>query len=145
MRCLIAFFCFLTVLSAADLVREPLSVSSASTGPWRITKASVELPPEALPPRLVAAPQMTRSRTPSEVQVSVSFQIDAQGSPADIRIEKTSNDQLNDEVVAMIREWRFEAAKNSSASVPSRAFFDLAAGGPEEQLPAGPRPRRVRQ
>jgi outer membrane biosynthesis protein TonB len=53
--------------------------------------------------------------------------------PIDIQIDKSSDKELDDEVIAMIREWRFEAALRGDVALASRAYIDLSIG----DLPEG--------
>jgi hypothetical protein len=46
--------------------------------------------------------------------------INQRGVPFNIQVDKSSDKDLDDEVIAMIREWRFEAALNGGVGVPSR-------------------------
>jgi outer membrane biosynthesis protein TonB len=54
--------------------------------------------------------------------------VDAQGLPANIQVEDSSDPKCSDEVMALIREWRFQAALNDGTAVQSHARFDLTRG-----------------
>jgi len=53
-----------------------------------------------------------------------------------------SDPQWNDEVVALIREWRFQAALDHGTAVASRGLIDLSRGLPTGRPVAGPAPKK---
>ena len=129
----------LSPLVAQDLIRTNLAVETQTSGPWHISKASVELPLGALSPRLISALQAVPPKIPSpDSFVSVRFQISQKGVPFEIRVDKSSDQELEDEVIAMIREWRFEAALRGDVPFVTQAQLDLS--GAPVRRPAHPRP-----
>lgn len=54
--------------------------------------------------------------------------MDAQGIPTNIRVDESSDPKWNDEVTALIREWRFRAALNNGSAVEAHGFIDLTRG-----------------
>src|ERR1700754_1633953 len=129
------------ILAAAQTVHVNLPVNTGISGVWRISKAIAEVPEGAVSPKLISAPQPTGTGAPASGSVSVSFQIDEKGKPFNIQVDKSSDQQLDDEVIALIREGRFEAALRGGFAVPSHPFIDLTVG----QLPSDGRPRPVRR
>jgi hypothetical protein len=75
--------------------------------------------------------------------VSVLFEIDEHGVPFNIRVEHSTDAQSEDEVIALIREWRFEAAMKNGLPVTARGFLDLSLGdlAQDAELPPGNRPK----
>jgi TonB family protein len=113
----------------------------ADTGAWHLTRALLEAPEDATAPVLTRAsyPQITQSR---QGEVSVSFDINEDGLPIHVRVEHSSDAQLNDEVIALIREWRFAAAVRNGMPVLAHGVFDFRGSGPEAAVPAAaPRKR----
>jgi TonB family protein len=115
------------------------------TGPgeWSLAHAQFTAPPGATPPSILSAPyprrcgQTENSPVPVQVNVApqgpppsvrVAFDVDAQGLPANIQVEDSSDPKCSDEVMALIREWRFQAALNDGTAVQSHARFDLTRG-----------------
>jgi hypothetical protein len=60
----------------------------------------------------------------------VSFEITEKGIPVNVQVDKSSDKELHDEVIAMILEWRFKAALRGNVPVPSQAYMDLSLGDP---------------
>jgi TonB family protein len=141
MRAVIILPLLLVALGAADTLRVTLQSGTETIGVWHLSKASADIPPGAVSPRLVSAPQSFQTKGPSAALVSVSFDINERGVPFNIKVDKSSDKDLDNEVIAMIREWRFEAALNGGVAVPSRGYLDLSIGDAPPPLSDG-RPRR---
>src|SRR6185369_13124126 len=60
--------------------------------------------------------------------VAISCDVDEQGTPTNIRVEKSSAPELDDEVTALIREWRFQAAMRNGIPFVAHAFLDFPHG-----------------
>jgi TonB family protein len=128
---LIVFPLLFVAVQAADTIRVTLPLATETTGVWHISKASADVPRNAVSPTLISAPQRAhRKDTPAVGLFSVSFQITEKGIPVNIQVEKSSNKELDDEVIAMIREWRFAAALRGDVPVASQAYIDLSLGDP---------------
>src|SRR4029077_3992961 len=131
MRAVIIFPLLFVAVQAADTVRVTLPLATETTGVWHISKASADVPKNAVSPTLISAPQRAQTKgTPAVCSFSVSFEINEKGIPVNIQVEKSSNKELDDEVIAMIREWRFEAALRGDVPVASQAYIDLSLGDP---------------
>jgi TonB family protein len=126
------------ILAAAETVHVSLPLRTDVAGVWHLSNAFADVPQGAASPKLISTPQPPATKTVARAFVSVSFQIDERGRPFNIQIDKSSDKELDDEVIAMIREWRFEAALSGGFAVQSRASINLSIG----QLPPGPRPVR---
>jgi TonB family protein len=138
MRTLVLLAVLLAPIAAEDAIRVNLPLDSAAAGAWHIAKASVELPRDVVSPKLTSAPQASPSKIPaSDSFVAVSFQINEKGLPVNIQVDKSSDKELEDEVIALIREWRFEAALRGDTQVITEAHVELSGS----DLPNGrPRP-----
>jgi TonB family protein len=133
---------FLMALGADDTLRVTIQSGTETSGVWHLAQASADIPVGAVSPRLISAPQPVQTKARQPALVSVSFEIDKRGLPTNIQIDKSSDKDLDDEVITMIREWRFEAALNDGVGVPSRAYLDLSLGDAPPPLSDGrPRPR----
>jgi TonB family protein len=126
MRPYLVFPLLAATLGAADTSRASLPLGAGTTGVWHISRALADVPGDASSPRLVSAPQASQRKDATAGSVSVSFQINEKGLPIDIQIDKSSDKELDDEVIAMIREWRFEAALRRGVSLASRAYIDVS-------------------
>jgi TonB family protein len=130
MRPYLVFPLLAATLGAADTSRASLPLGAGTTGVWHISRALADVPSDASSPRLISAPQSSQRKESTAGSVSVSFQINEKGLPINIQIDKSSDKELDDEVIAMIREWRFEAALRGAVSLASRAYIDLSIGDP---------------
>ena len=109
---------------AAQTVHVPLPLTTATAGVWHLSKAFADVPQGAISPKLISAPQPSAAKAPPDAAFSVSFQIDERGRPFNIQIDKSSDKELDDEVIALIREWRFEAAvRGGFAASPTRRWI----------------------
>jgi TonB family protein len=139
MRFYIVFSLLAVTLGAADAPRVNLPLGAGTAGIWHISKALADVPSDASSPRLISAPQSSQPRDFTAGSVSVSFEINEKGQPTNIQIDKSSDKELEDEVIAMIREWRFEAALRGDVALASRAYIDLSTG---DLPPEGRRPKK---
>jgi TonB family protein len=138
MRTLVLLALFLAPLVAEDAIRVDLPVETKTTGAWRISKASVELPSGAVAPKLTLAPQPTQAKAPApDSFVLVRFDINEKGLPINIQLDKSSDKELEGEVITLIRGWRFEAALRGDVPfVVAHAYIELSA----EVVPSPERP-----
>jgi len=109
---------------------------------WSLASVQFIVPPGATQPSILGAPHPPAAGFPEEASARVAFDVDPQGVPANIQVEKSSDPKWNDEVVALIREWRFQAALSDGTAVKSHAVFDLTRG---LTLPAAGRPPMKKQ
>ena len=116
---------------AQDTIRVDLPLEAKTPGPWHLAKALVEIPRGAVGPKLKLAPQPTQPKAPApDSFVSVTFEINEKGLPVNIQVEKSSDKELEEEVIALIREWRFEAVLMGDVPVVTHAHVDLAGSDP---------------
>ena len=113
---------------AADTTRVELPVSAVATGAWHISGAYVDLPLGTERPVLISTPQNARPGSAAIGAVSVSFEISEKGIPFNIQVDKSSDKELDDEVIALIREWRFEAAMRNGIPLASHGYLDFVLG-----------------
>jgi len=128
MRLYLLFALLALPIGAAESRRISLLPGVGTTGPWHISRAVADVPGDASGPKLIAAPQPSRPAAVRNGSISVSFEINERGLPINIQIDKSSDKALDDEVIAMIREWRFEAALRGDVPLSSHAHVDLSIG-----------------
>src|SRR6202044_3289162 len=128
MRLYLVFPLLAVTLGAADAPRVSLPLGAGTTGIWHISRALADVPSDASSPKLISAPQSSQPKDFMAASVSVSFEINEKGLPVNVQIDKSSDKELDDEVIAMIREWRFEAALRGDVALASRAYIDLSTG-----------------
>jgi len=90
----------------------------AGRSDWRTTGAAFDGPEVTLENAQFVEP----TGAPAYATVSVSFDIDAQGEPRNMRVENSTDASRNDEVMGMVRRWRFQPG------TPSHCTLDFARG-----------------
>jgi TonB family protein len=100
---------------------------------WHVARAAFSTPEGATRPVLLKARYPQRSSQVPNATVSVSFDVSEQGVPVNVRVEDASDAASADEVIALIREWRFLAALKQGIPVQARGFIDFAMGDPAWQ------------
>jgi TonB family protein len=103
---------------------------------WRLARVSFRVPEGATPPAVTQAPYPAALAGASSGAVAVEFDVDEQGRPSNIKVDSSSDPALEDEVIALIREWRFEAAMKNGIPVPAYVMMDFLRGN--GHLPANP-------
>ena len=95
---------------------------------WHPERVAFTAPPGASLPSLRQAQFPVPAGSQDHASARLSFIVDRQGVPTEIQVEESSDPQWNDEVIALIREWRFQAALDHGVAVESRGFIDLTRG-----------------
>jgi TonB family protein len=102
---------------------------ATGTNDWSLSRAQFTVPAGATPPKLLIAPRPAPGDgVPQVVTARVGFDVSPQGTPVNIQIEDTSDPNWNDDVINLIREWRFLGALNNGTLIQSHAEFDLTRG-----------------
>lgn len=99
-------------------------------GEWRLARAEFK-PPEAASLPIVIKTKFPRdSPAGEEGWVVVTMDVDEQGRPDNLHVEKSSDAKWEEEVIAAAREWRFRAGENGGApvGVPLTLEFSLSMG-----------------
>jgi TonB family protein len=111
---------------------------------WSLTRAQFIVPPGAKRPVIQSSQPTPPSGIPENASARVAFDVDPQGVPTNIKVEESSDPNWDDEVIAMIREWRFQAALDNGTAIQSHAVFDLSRGlvPDANQRPAVPTKKR---
>lgn len=95
---------------------------------WHPERVAFTAPPGASLPSLRQAQFPVPAGLQDYASARLSFTVDQQGVPTEIQVDESSDPQWNDEVIALIREWRFQAALDHGVAVESRGFIDLTRG-----------------
>jgi TonB family protein len=105
---------------------------------WHLNRAAFETEPGVSTPTVIRVlyPEMTPA--PRYATFRIEVQIDERGVPSEVKILFSSDPALDDEVILLIREWRFHAAEKAGQPVAVTARFDLSHG--EAPAPATPTP-----
>jgi len=94
---------------------------------WHLSRAVFHPQDGATLPVVVRAPYPPEGRERSGA-ASVVFDVNEQGLPIHIRVENSSAPELEDEVTALIREWRFQAAMRNGIPVLAHGYLDFVYG-----------------
>jgi TonB family protein len=95
---------------------------------WHLDGAAFQVPQGATQPRLVQANYPPPSGLEMTGAVRLSFDVNEQGIPTNIHVESSSDPQWEDEVTALIREWRFQAAMKDGLPVAAHGSLDFGRG-----------------
>jgi TonB family protein len=112
---------------------------------WRPAGVSFTAPPGAMRPVLLSAPLPTASGVPEKATLRVSFDLTEKGVPTNVQVEFTSGHPSDEEVIALIREWRFQAAQLNGVAVASKGTVEFSRGDPLGIRPPGAPPSKKRQ
>jgi TonB family protein len=82
-------------------------LAKESPGIWHLSRADFNVPQDALRPFLQKTADLRVPRDASRANATVTFDINEQGLPVNIQIEKTSDDAWARQVTTSLREWRF--------------------------------------
>jgi TonB family protein len=110
---------------------------------WSLARAQFNVPPGSTLPSILRAPYPQPTGQPENAAVRLTFDVDAQGMPVNLQVENSSDPKWNDEVIAMIREWRFKAALNNGTAFQSHGVLDFIRG-PEPPARVGMPPQKKR-
>ena len=104
---------------------------------WHLNKAVYLSEPGVSIPTVVRAlyPEMTQD--PRYATFRLEAQIDERGIPREIKVVYSSDPTLDDEVIRLIREWRFQAAQKAGQPVAVSAEFEFSHGEPPVPVPPG--------
>ena len=94
---------------------------------WHLSRATFEVPPGASRPVLISAEYPDPDKS-AGCAVTVTFSVDAQGVPADIDVEKSSDEKSAVQVEQFVRGWRFRPALAGGRPVRSRGTLIFARG-----------------
>jgi TonB family protein len=94
---------------------------------WHLTRAEFRLPEGASRPLLETAQGPDSAGYADSASVTMAFDIDEQGVPVNVQIEKTSDENWARDVTAALREWKFIPAQKDGGpvSVPCTMDFGL--------------------
>ena len=77
---------------------------------------------------LMKAPYPHTSGRADPASVSVSFDVNESGVPANVQVEKSSDPKWESEVIALVRDWRFEPGLQDGRPAPVHATLNFARG-----------------
>jgi len=94
-------------------------------GNWHLARADFHSPPGAGRPKVekTVAPHVSRGSTSEKT--TLAFDINEQGAPVNLRVEKTSDEKWARDVSAALSKWKFTPAQKDFApiSVPCTMEF----------------------
>lgn len=102
----------------------------AGRADWHLARVDFDLPPGTSLPGIEDAPYPAASGPERYDTVSLTFEIDAAGAPVNIQTAKSTDSQWEQELIAMLRNWKFHPATKNGIAVGVTATFDFARGRP---------------
>ena len=110
---------------------------------WHLESAAFNVPQGATQPRLIQAPYPPPFGPEQTGAVRLSFDVKEQGIPTNIHVENSSDPQWEDEVTALIREWRFLAAMKDGIPLAAHGYLDFGRGDAFRPRVASPPRKRM--
>lgn len=95
---------------------------------WHLTRAGFETPQGASQPVILSAPYPEHDKSGEASTAKVSFDVDDQGVPKNIRVTDASDEKSASEVTKMLTSWRFQPAMSGGRAVASHAAMTFAVG-----------------
>lgn len=99
--------------------------------PWRLIRATFKTPEGASRPSVVKTEFPPPAGTGEVGVVSLSFDVDETGIPANFHVEGSSGQPWESEVIAAVREWRFNPGLKDGKPITVRCTLDFALHGSE--------------
>jgi TonB family protein len=88
---------------------------------WRLSGAAFDTPAGASRPEVLAATFPPPESRPITASVTMSFDVDERGTPANIHVDKSSDPQWDTSVAEAAAQWRFKPATKDGKPVPVHA------------------------
>src|ERR1035438_551294 len=106
---------------------------------WHLSDISYKPPEDASDPVLTSEKYPPNAAPGNKASVTLSFDVDEQGVPVHLQVEKSSDKKWEADVIAAVGEWRFSAGMRNFKAVRNGA----AGGGcrhqrPSERSPSNP-------
>ncbi len=102
-----------------------VSFNLLKSGPWQLSKAVFGTPPSATRPVLTHA-EFPKGKPKGHGAIALTFTIDEHGEPRDLAVDKPDSD-LEREIIAAVKKWRFDPATKDGAPIAVQATFDFTA------------------
>jgi TonB family protein len=109
---------------------------------WHLNRAAFRTEPGVSTPTLIRAPYPAMTEGPRYATFRIAVQIDERGVPGEVTVRASSDPTLDEEVISLIREWRFHAAGKAGLPVAVTAEFDFSHGEPPAPATATPGVRK---
>jgi TonB family protein len=105
------------------------------TGAWRVTRAEFKAPDGTSSPMPVKVKFPSDKLSGAPGSVTLTLDVDENGSPANIYVEKSSDPKWDREVIAAVRAWKFDPGARAGAPVSVPLTIDLSQLGPSSATP----------
>jgi TonB family protein len=96
--------------------------------PWHLGRVEFHLPPEVSRPVIKKGPSPHVAGDSSSATATLTFNINETGTPDNIQIEKTSDEDWASSVTAVLREWKFTPASKDGSPVSVPCTMDFVRG-----------------
>jgi TonB family protein len=81
--------------------------SAEKNSSWHLSGISYKSPAGASDPLLVSEKYPPNTGPGTRASITLSFDVDEQGVPVNLHVEKSSDQKRDEEVIAAVLEWRF--------------------------------------
>ncbi len=96
--------------------------------PWYLTRAIFSTPAGASPPSLDRINYPDDSPDAPHATVTIAFEVGPDGIPADLRVQDSSDPNVENLVLDTLRGWQFHPAMKDGVPVAAPAVFEFARG-----------------
>ncbi len=96
--------------------------------PWHLGRVEFHLPPGVSRPVIKDGPIPAGADIRESANVTVAFDIDEAGSPNNIQIDKSSDEDWARDVTAALRKWKFTPASKDGSPISVPCTMDFVRG-----------------
>jgi TonB family protein len=104
-------------------------------GRWHLAQAAFNPPEGASLPSLVKPEFPPDDPAQEPASVNVTFDVEEQGIPVNIHVEKSSDPNSEHDVIAAVREWRFKPGARNGTPVVVPLTLEFSRAGVPSPLP----------
>ena len=105
-------------------------------GQWHLAQAAFNPPEGASLPSLIKPEFPPDDPAQEPASVAVTFDVDEQGSPINIHVEKSSDPRSEQDVIAAVREWRFKPGVRNGTPVVVPLTLEFSRAGASSSPPS---------
>jgi len=109
---------------------------TGSKGRWHLAQAAFNPPEGTSLPSLVKPEFPPDDPAQESASVVVTFDVDGQGSPVNIHLQRSSDPISEHEVIAAVRGWRFKPGVRTGPPVAVPLTHEFSRRGPARSPPA---------
>jgi TonB family protein len=104
---------------------------------WHLERVYFETRERASRPVLLKAGYPAPSGAEENAAVTVSFDVDERGNPENVQARQSSDPKWDNEVIALVQQWRFKPGEQNGVPVPARCTMHFVRGSHSPIPPPG--------